>query len=366
LLRAQGMTTRAFLSGASGNDLSAFANGFEFFESCAGDMATATAAWDSLTQHRSEEPERPLFLWLHLSEIAPPLDPGSVVSVVSTRDFRNWFDEERVVPAMVEGTDLAFGSVEHLDAVTRGELSLTEPERRRLISLYDGEISRGIQILRVFLERYAYARPTVGDGGTQWVMGEQPNEEWSNTLLAVCGVQGTLLGEACDAWGTAEDLSDATLNVPLFLHHPNSFTGRRLFDDVVELRDLAPTLLEVFSAKRPKTMEGRSLLALTDSYAPRSFEARPAFALLGRERFSLRNSRWRISFDATESEETHEIDPLCADLPPLRFYEGTAPLEAERLREDVHPDLRESLELRLAERIEREVGLKVSVPALKR
>jgi arylsulfatase A-like enzyme len=140
--------------------------------------------------------------------------------------------------------------------------------------------------------------------------------------------------------GSAGRLSDAVLHVPLVLRHPDSLTGQRIFDDVVGLEDVAPTLVDWMRLPPLPGARGRSLLAVTDSYVERPFEDRPAFAQLPeRATFSVRDARWRLVWSPTGAIPAGR--PAAAGpLPKLALYD----LEADPFaRRDVSHDQPEVL-----------------------
>lgn len=85
--------------------------------------------------------------------------------------------------------------------------------------------------------------------------------------------------------------------MPLFLRHPDSLTGRRIFKPLVSLTDISPTLLEWFELLVPAEFEGCSLLALTDEWRKRAFPARNLVGVgggTGNLPWSLRTAHQRL------------------------------------------------------------------------
>ncbi len=323
LLRARGMRTLAFVSGPGKE---ALADGFDVFVEAENDLATVTAAWSGYTTMRNEAPDAPAFLWLHLAEAAAPFDAAPLPAQVSERDFASWY------AARLEASE--------------GESERVLAERRALAA-YDAGIARTNELVRVFLERYAHGRRD--DQEERWVLDDERGPHWSETLVVGCGVDGVLLGEECDAFGPTAALRDATLHVPLFLHHPASLTGRRIFADVIELSDVAPTLYEWFGVERPPSASGRSLLAITDSGHGSEFPAWPAFGARGAGSYTLRTTSHRLVWQPAD-------DAALCEVRALRFFAGDAAFERELELERVDPALERDLVARLRERVEQEIG----------
>ena len=78
------------------------------------------------------------------------------------------------------------------------------------------------------------------------------------------------------------------------LRHPDSLTGERVSSAVVELADLVPTFVEWFDLATPARVEGRSLLALLDSYVERPFERRPTVSRVDDAWIGVRDERWHL------------------------------------------------------------------------
>jgi arylsulfatase A-like enzyme len=77
-------------------------------------------------------------------------------------------------------------------------------------------------------------------------------------------------------------------------------TGERVSSAVVELADLLPTFVEWFDLRTPARVEGRSLLALLDSYVERPFERRPSVARVEDAWLGVRDERWHLVIEKSE------------------------------------------------------------------
>ena len=167
-------------------------------------------------------------------------------------------------------------------------------DEARIIAAYDGEIVRTKFLLEYFLEYFTYETGR--------------SNAWSRTLVVYCGVGGLELFREPGEWGEPSTLHDSTLRVPLIVRHPDSLTGRRIFGDVVELRDVAPTLLDWFDLPAPSSFDGRSLLARTDSYIERPFPERPAIARSADgQSYSVRSRDWRLIVHETDAGRDVEL-----------------------------------------------------------
>lgn len=280
--RAGGFATAAFLAGSRPPDDS-FARGFDVHETFPGDIEALRAA--SVWLARDPGSGERTFAWVHLEGLAPPWIPRAPVAeadaILVGREF--------VDPAYAGPID---GSAESLRRVHAGEIAPTAADRVALGALYDRQLAYLSAVIWTGLYG-AYDFHTAP---------AEASETWARTVFVLAGLNGIELLEH-GAIGATGALSDATLNVPLVLRHPDSLTGERIFDDVVGLADVAPTLLEWFRLPPLPGARGRSLLAVTDSYVERAFPAQPAYAQLpDRGVFSVRDERWRLVWNPLRTQ----------------------------------------------------------------
>lgn len=284
---AAGFRTVAFVSGDVPAEDDGLLQGFGEVHREADDVAAMQLAIDWLEEADLGD-WRPLFLWLHLSAPALPYDPeplgprpgGEAGEVAYAQLF-----------ADPNYTGPADGSVEYVAAVRAGTQPLSEADREHLVALYDGEVARTNSALRKFLAYYQEHGEAIG--------------LWEDTVIAFAGVHGELLGELDAAFGPPDSLHEHALHVPLFLRHPNSMTGQRILDDIVDLTDLFPTLCEWLHVESEGTT-GRSLLGATDSFQPRAFSERGALAVRDAGEYGLRTPGWRFLAASEELFEVHD------------------------------------------------------------
>ena len=125
---------------------------------------------------------------------------------------------------------------------------------------------------------------------------EEPSRRLDETLVVFAADHGEELAERHGYWAHSKSVYSSVLHVPLVFRHPPSLTGRRAFDDLVTLEDVAPTICEWFDVPAPDGARGRSLLPRMDGDAGRAPE-RLAFATWGDAVVSvaadLPSGRWR-------------------------------------------------------------------------
>lgn len=152
------------------------------------------------------------------------------------------------------------------------------------------------------------------------------------TLLVVAGDHGEELGEH-GRFGHGGQVHDALLHVPLVIAGPGVARSRQV-SQVVELVDVAPTLLELCGLPRSRTFQGRSQVPwLRPGEPPAPDESRAAFAAEVQV-LSVRTSRWHLIRPIAEGR----VPPAAAELyeperdpAELRDLSGQFPEEARLL-----------------------------------
>jgi arylsulfatase A-like enzyme len=245
--RARGLATAAFVSSELLGDRFGFHQGFDHFRFDPTEPlrfrgrnverfwsrgeATAREAMRWLTAHASG----PFLLWVNLADPAPPfeLPPGRAL-------------------APQEPIELPAGP---LPAGVRDAEQLT-----RLIRAHRAEVAYADAQLGALVERL---RLLARLDETAVVLTSSHGEG--------LGAHGALVG--------GDGLFEESVRVPLVLRGPGLTAGRRL-EGLVQLEDLAPTLLAWIGAEPPASLDGRDLLPWLRGVAPRS----PREAALGRRR----------------------------------------------------------------------------------
>jgi hypothetical protein len=320
--RAGGFATAAFLGGADPPDDS-FTRGFSTVRSGLTDLEAlrAAAQWSARDPGDGER----TFVWVHLRRLAEPWDSRETSAEADAiLDGRVFVD-----PAYAGPID---GSADVVRDVNSGALAPSAADRAALEAAYDAQVA------------YLSAELWTGlhDAYDFHTAAGEASETWPRTVFVLAGLNGIELLEH-GSIGATGVLSDAALHVPLVVRHPDSLTGERIFDDVVGLEDVAPTLLEWFGLPALPEARGRSLLAVTDSYVEREFPERPAFAQLpDRGVFTARDGRWRVVWNplGTTIAGRPAVRP---PVTPLALYDLVAdPAGLHDVSTD-HPDVAERL-----------------------
>jgi arylsulfatase A-like enzyme len=301
---AAGFHTAAFVTGPELAVIGGFQQGFDQYQHRPTDADCLEWAGKWLFEHDSGT-GRPLFLWLHLSGPQAPWTPGSVPPMPGREamglDYvRLLFDREYAASLDAVDYDVLYAGGSQ-DPVDR----------------YDGEVAELGSRLRSFL----LAFKTLGE----------PSGVWDDTAIVIAGLAGAELGEH----GWSSSIYAPAVRVPLVVHHPASAPGTRVLSQLVQLTDLAPTLLDWLDVKAPpftvRAGIGRSLVPLLSERG--DVRPRPALTVAGGglEAGSLRDPRWTLVWekDATTGEERTQLFDRVRD--PLEL-DDLAALDRERAR----------------------------------
>ena len=274
--REAGFHTAAFVAGTELAAVFGLERGFEQFETGLDDKAVIARGITWSRQDFGDGRQR--LLWLHLD--GPNAPYGAEPVDLAWPDGRPGPLDWVAAYADSNYTGEADGSLEWLERAKAKPASLTGRDLRRLRDLYDAGLSESATMLRRYLVFIEQATA--------------PSGLFDETVIAFCGLTGEELFEH-GAVGHGERLREEALRIPMFLRHPQSMTGSRILNTMVEATDLFPSLVEWFELGA-REVDGRSLLALTDSYVERGFAQRPPLAILADGSLSARVVGWRAIF----------------------------------------------------------------------
>ncbi len=319
LFAHDGFHTAAFVTSATGSasalDLEgAFGRGFATFRSSADDAVTLAAASDWARRDQGDGSRR--FLWIHL------LGPDRLWSGAPAGEGRA--EVEAALALRSFGPE---ASAAEIARFANGAMAPDAAQRAALRGSCDREIARATLGLAVALR----------DAFDYYQSNADASETWSRTAFVMTSPCGSQLGED-GVVGHVGSLHDAVLHVPLVMRHPDSLTGERVIDDVVELEDVLPTLVEWFDLATPARVGGRSLLSRVDSRPATPFVRRPAITSLPEHIFSARDERFHLVWNPL-NELVADRGPTSPKIPTLALYEPDRdPLETFDVSAE-HPDV---------------------------
>jgi arylsulfatase len=184
------------------------------------------------------EGDQPFFLWVSFCNPHFPFDPPE--------PYDTLYDPAEVpLPVWSEG-EMDLKPTQHQLQRERGYDKVTEPQLRKLVANYYGNISlvddQVGRVLDVLMQ--------TGLAG--------------DTLIAFTSDHGDHLGDHRLLHKSGMTFYDVCVRVPLLIRYPQAFPVGVVCEELVESIDLAPTMLDVAGVGVPETMQGRSLVGLAE------------------------------------------------------------------------------------------------------
>jgi arylsulfatase A-like enzyme len=287
-LGARGLRTAGFVANAVAGPVHGFDRGFSEFHEVYRmfeDLGSRGAAFDRvLPPWLAQHPAERFFLYAHFREPHFPYDPGppfdtqfgpdAPLSVAQRRD-KTWYTD-----------------------VNQGRVQATADEVAHLVRLYDGNLAyvdREVGAVRRALEAQGL---------------------WDRTVLIVTADHGEQLHEKGYVSHSAQVYEQST-HVPLIVRVPGGPRGTRVAQ-MVDLLDLAPTVLDLFGASDTpfaKQAQGTTLLPMLAGAGSRTGGASgEGVATLSRtvwDRpvYALRDLRYKLVYDTrTGREELYDLE----------------------------------------------------------
>jgi Arylsulfatase A and related enzymes len=125
---------------------------------------------------------------------------------------------------------------------------------------------------------------------------------FQNTLIIFTADHGESLGEHNHYFAHGDNTYEPTAWVPLIIYHP-SLPKERIINNVVELIDIYPTIMDFIGLSAGPQIQGKSLLPLIyNSSYPSEFEyARTVGSWnFGYQTHAIQNKRWKLIYDVNE------------------------------------------------------------------
>ncbi len=260
--------------------------------------------------------DRPFFLYAHATDPHVPYTPPE--------PFRSRF---------APGVDPEAGHLEHARAVIQGRLPPTEQTRSDLVDLYDAEIAFNDHHFGQLLERL------------------KELDLYESSLIVLVADHGEEFLDH-DGWEHGITLFDEQLHVPLMIKLPGGRGAGQRIGATVSQIDVVPTILDLLGVPPPPTLDGASLLEVTD---------RPSFAYLvlaDRQMRSITRRGWKLILDDSPAPRDGPLQlfQLGADLREAIELAAQRPFERELLAQHMR-----RWELELAQGA-RAVGEQAEIP----
>jgi len=303
LFREQGYLTAGFTTNAYITEEAGFAQGFEHFEFSQSRSEEVTAG--ALEWLRGTPADAPFFLYVHTIDPHAPYEPSG--------EFRRRF--------AADVSDPAIGSFEHIRALGRHEIDVTDGLLADLLSLYDAEVAENDHAFGGLLD------------------GLRELGRFDDTVIVFVSDHGEEFHEH-GVFGHGWDLYSEVLDVPMIIRPPSGRTPIRVGSQV-RLVDLPATVLEAAGLEVPDSFEGASLWPQVVSRGRRS-RSRHAISYMdyeGRRGIAVVEDGWKLIQPLSEGflpgaelyrlgDDPEELDDLSVDFPiRLGYLQSVARVE---------------------------------------
>jgi len=189
-------------------------------------------AADMAIDFMKEEREEPWLMSVNVFDPHSPFDPP--------REVLDRYDVDKMPPVLLRESDAdlhaQLGKVDGGGAITPEKTREVQAAYYAMIELIDDNVGRMLDALEETGQR-------------------------ENTIVIFMSDHGELLGDH-GLVGKGCRFYECLVRVPLIVSWPGHFEAGLVRDDLVELIDVAPTLLEVADVDTPEKMQGRSLVPI--------------------------------------------------------------------------------------------------------
>jgi arylsulfatase A-like enzyme len=171
--------------------------------------------------------DQPTFAWLHLLAPHAPYAPAAEHDRFTNKDYRGPVDRMRFA----------------LDAIVTKQMELSKADLEQLIGLYDGEVLSADAQVGLLLKAL------------------DELDERKDTIVVFSADHGEDLYEHNRYLYHACSIYDSALRIPMILALPDRAGAGTRYAPIVEMIDLAPTLLELVGIEPLPSFEGASMVA---------------------------------------------------------------------------------------------------------
>lgn len=289
VLRDHGYTNLALTTAVTMSGKLGFAQGFDRYLEREGKLTPQLGR--ELARLLEDHRQSPFFLFFHTYEVHTPYVRVTAAASLLDQNRRDRLSE------LLESPDemLSLNPKEQQEHLKR--LGLFNPWITS--ALYDG----GIRHTDDFLGQLFHNLRSLG--------------LYDRTVIVVTSDHGEEFAEHTDLFYSAHGhtLYDEIIRVPLLMRVPGRFRPGTVVKQVVELIDVAPTVLDLLGLPRPEPMQGRSLVGLIDdpSAEGKSWAASEAMMSTGRPEWKSVRSR-QHKYIAAFASENGERSGISGDL----------------------------------------------------
>jgi arylsulfatase A-like enzyme len=235
-LRTEGYVTVAVISGGPLSVDHGLNQGFDVYDTGCWEHSHTHDVTNECTHARAtawlrECGSGPFFLFAHYWDVHYDYLPPAPYDTLFDPTYRGDFDSRGVISERLRPTDLSRSDVNHL------------------VALYDGEIAHTDRYVGMLLAELAAAHLS------------------DNTIVALTSDHGDELFDH-GTTGHGHTLYQELVRVPLIWVDPSRPTHGTRLQDMVQLVDVPPTILQRLGLHVPESMQGESMLPLMGGHHP--------------------------------------------------------------------------------------------------
>ena len=257
ILKENGYQTCSFNGGGFVKSVFGFEQAFDLYDSSfTGQFSPeVNRSKEWIKKHKDKK----FFLFLHTYEVHHPYLPKKEYVDLFRGDYTGNLPDHI--------------TIEMLKKINKGELKITEEDRKHIIHMYDAEIrsmDQAFAVLIDFLKK---------DG------------LYDNSLIVVTSDHGEEFGEHGMMGWHSHTLYEEIIKVPLIIKFPFSKHAGTKIHDLVRSIDILPTLLSALDIEEPQGFEGFNLMkGITEGKVKKLF----AISQLGLKKSAVRTKDWKL------------------------------------------------------------------------
>jgi arylsulfatase A-like enzyme len=275
-LRGAGLRTAAWIANGWISERWGFAEGWDVFHNTLHEgrgLSAGALADHAIDFLKKRGAERPFYLYL-----------GTIDVHVSWRGKQPWLDRYDPGPYRGKYEKNVWGK--DVDKMASGKVAVSERDRRRIIAMYDSNVSYNDQQLG----RVLRALEAIG--------------QREQTMVVITADHGEELWDF-GRIGHGHSLREPLIAVPLIVHYPPLFGAGVRVAEGVDVLALMATMLDAVGAPVPDAVQGASLLPLAQGVG-RGYP-RPALATLYDRAYALRLEDHKIRMDSKGRAQTFDL-----------------------------------------------------------
>jgi choline-sulfatase len=207
---------------------------------------------------------------------------GTIDTHVSWRAHEPWLSKYDTEP--YDGPWKKIITGKSVEDAASGKMKITKRDKERALAFYDANVSYQDELVGKFLQQLK-----------DWGIADE-------TMIVFTADHGEEMWEEGRQSHGATQL-ETLVHVPLIVYYPPLFPGGKILEGV-DTMDIIPTMLDAMNKEIPASMQGESLIALSQGVT--QGYPRPAFSSMYERQHTMRLGTWKM--DVTKSGDVSLFD----------------------------------------------------------